>query len=63
MPLSYQRKSPRIHIVSRYLNRQGDKHSDRQPFLRGQGKWPQRHMHVKEVTDRAPCNDQQHGLC
>ena len=47
MPLSYQRKSPRIHIVSRYLNRRGDKHWIVEPFLRGQGEWPQRHVHVK----------------
>jgi hypothetical protein len=46
-PLSYKRKSPRIHMVGRYLNRRGDKHWITEPFLRGQGEWPQRHVHVK----------------
>jgi hypothetical protein len=36
-PLSYQRKSPRVHLVSSYLNRRGTKYWIVQPFLRGSG--------------------------
>jgi len=46
-PLGYQRKSPRIHLVSRFLNRRGNKHWIVEPFLRGQGEWAERHIHVK----------------
>jgi hypothetical protein len=47
MPLGYTRKSPRIHMVSSYLNRRGDKHWVVQPFWRGSGEVISRHIHVK----------------
>jgi hypothetical protein len=47
MPLGYLRKSPRIHMVSSYLNRRGDKHWVVQPFWRGKGEVISRHVKVK----------------
>jgi hypothetical protein len=47
MPLGYSRKSPRIHMVSSYLNRRGDKHWVVQPFWRGKGEVISRHVKVK----------------
>lgn len=47
MPQSYQRKSPRVHVVSSYLARRGDKHWLVSPYIRGQGEWVTRHVHVK----------------
>jgi hypothetical protein len=44
---TYARKSPRIHYVSSYLARRGDKHWLVQPYVRGSGKWVTRHTHVK----------------
>jgi len=44
---TYARKSPRIHYVSSYLARRGDKHWLVQPYVRGSGKWVARHTHVK----------------
>lgn len=49
MPLGYTRKSPRIHMVSSYLNRRGDKHWIVQPFWRGKGEIISRHVKVKGV--------------
>lgn len=46
-PLGYARKSPRIHCVSRYLARRGDKHWIVQPYLRGSGSTVERHVHVR----------------
>lgn len=37
LPLGHQRKSPRIHMVSRYLARRGDKHWLVEPYVRGSG--------------------------
>lgn len=45
-PLGYARKSPRIHMVSRYLNRRGDKHWIVEPFIRGSGGPVERRVHV-----------------
>jgi hypothetical protein len=46
-PLGHGRKSPRIHMVSRYLARRGDKHWIVEPFLRGSGRAVERHVHVR----------------
>jgi hypothetical protein len=46
-PLSYLRKSPRIHIVSAYLARRGDKHWVVSPYWRGEGETISRHVHVR----------------
>lgn len=46
-PLGHARKSPRVHLVSRYLARRGDKHWIVQPYLRGVGEGVQRHVHVR----------------
>lgn len=45
-PLGYSRKSPRIHLVSSFLNRRGNKHWVVQPFWRGKGELISRHVHV-----------------
>lgn len=47
-PLGHTRKSPRIHMVSSFLNRRGNKHWVVQPFWRGEGEVISRHVHVKE---------------
>lgn len=47
-PLGYDRKSPRIHMVSSYLARRGDKHWIVQPYWRGSGETISRHVHVKK---------------
>jgi hypothetical protein len=47
-PLGYTRKSPRIHLVSSYLGRRGDKHWVVQPFWRGEGEVISRHVHVHD---------------
>ena len=46
-PLGYTRKSPRVHMVSRYLARRGDKHWVVEPYWRGQGDIVERHVKVK----------------
>lgn len=46
-PLSFTRKSPRIHLVSRYLARRGDKHWIVEPYFRGDGAYKPRTVHVK----------------
>jgi hypothetical protein len=46
-PLGYQRKSPRIHMVSRYLARRGNKHWLVEPYMRGAGKPVDRHVSVR----------------
>lgn len=46
-PLNHTRKPPRIHMVSRYLARRGDKHWLVEPYLRGSGEPVQRHVHVR----------------
>jgi hypothetical protein len=46
-PLGYTRKSPRVHLVSSYLARRGDKHWIVQPYWRGQGETISRHIHVR----------------
>jgi hypothetical protein len=46
-PLGFERKSPRIHMVSRYLNRRGDKHWIVEPFTRGSGEIISRYVKVK----------------
>ena len=45
--LGYQRKPPRIHIVSSFLNRRGDKHWIVAPFMRGSGEVIHRRVHVR----------------
>jgi hypothetical protein len=47
VPLGFERKSPRIHMVGSYLNRRGDKHWIVQPFWRGEGEVISRHVKVK----------------
>jgi hypothetical protein len=47
VPLGFERKSPRIHMVSSYLGRRGDKHWIVQPYWRGKGEVISRHVHVK----------------
>jgi hypothetical protein len=46
-PLGYARKSPRIHMVSRYLARRGDKHWLVEPYMRGSGSPVPRHVQVR----------------
>ena len=46
-PLGFKRKSPRIHVVSSYLNRRGDKHWVVAPFMRGSGDSIHRHIKVR----------------
>jgi hypothetical protein len=46
-PLGYARKSPRIHMVSSYLNRRGDKHWITKPFTRGSGETIHRQIKVR----------------
>jgi len=46
-PLGYARKSPRVHMVSRYLARRGDKHWIVEPYVRGHGDRVERHVHVR----------------
>jgi hypothetical protein len=46
-PLGYQRKSPRVHLVSSYLNRRGDKHWVTVPFFRGSGDMIHRQINVR----------------
>lgn len=46
-PLGYIRKSPRVHLVSRYLARRGDKHWIVEPYMRGSGTHIERHVHVR----------------
>jgi hypothetical protein len=45
--LGYARKSPRIHLVSSYLARRGDKHWIVQPYMRGKGEVIHRRIYVK----------------
>jgi hypothetical protein len=45
--LGYSRKPPRIHQVSSYLARRGDKHWIVSPYIRGSGEWVTRHVYVK----------------
>jgi hypothetical protein len=47
VPLGFDRKSPRIHMVSSYLGRRGNKHWIVQPYWRGKGEMISRHIHVK----------------
>lgn len=46
-PLGYSRKSPRIHIVSRYLARRGTRHWVVQPYMRGSGAQIHRMVNVR----------------
>jgi hypothetical protein len=46
-PLGYSRKSPRIHMVSSFLNHRGNKHWIVQPFLRGSGETIHRQVKVR----------------
>jgi hypothetical protein len=46
-PLGYQRKSPRIHMVSSYLSHRGNKHWVVMPFWRGSGPTIHREVRVK----------------
>ena len=48
IPLGHTRKSPRVHMVSRYLARRGDKHWLVEPYLRGSGDAVERHVHVQK---------------
>jgi hypothetical protein len=45
--LGYGRKSPRVHLVSRYLARRGDRHWLVEPYWRGRGETISRHVQVK----------------
>ena len=45
-PLGRARKSPRIHVVSSYLARRGDKHWITSPYIRGSGDTVERHIKV-----------------
>jgi hypothetical protein len=47
VPLGHARKSPRIHLVGRYLARRGDKHWICEPYWRGEGTNVTRHVRVK----------------
>lgn len=47
VPLGHERKSPRIHMVSSYLARRGNKHWIVQPYWRGSGEVISRHVKVK----------------
>jgi hypothetical protein len=46
-PLGHARKPPRIHLVSSYLARRGDKHWITPSYIRGSGEPVSRHVHVK----------------
>lgn len=46
-PLGFARKSPRVHLVSSYLGRRGEKHWIVQPYMRGEGETISRHVKVK----------------
>lgn len=46
-PLGYSRKSPRIHMVSSYLARRGNKHWLVYPYMRGSGDTIHRVVNVK----------------
>jgi hypothetical protein len=46
-PLGYLRKSPRVHLVSSYLARRGDKHWIVEPYWRGSGDVIHRQTHVR----------------
>lgn len=46
-PLGYARKSPRVHMVSRYLARRGDRHWIVEPYVRGSGDRVERYVHVR----------------
>jgi hypothetical protein len=46
-PLGHNRKSPRVHLVSSYLARRGDKHWICQPYMRGKGETVHRRVSVK----------------
>jgi hypothetical protein len=46
-PLGYSRKSPRVHLVSSYLARRGDKHWIVRPYFRGTGEVIHRRVTVK----------------
>jgi hypothetical protein len=46
-PLGFTRKSPRIHMVSSYLNRRNDKHWVVMPFMRGSGDIIHRQINVR----------------
>jgi hypothetical protein len=48
VPLGFTRKSPRIHMVSSYLARRGDKHWIVMPYWRGKGEVISRHVKVKQ---------------
>jgi hypothetical protein len=45
-PLGYARKSPRIHLVSSYLARRGERHWIVQPYMRGRGETIHRRTRV-----------------
>lgn len=45
-PLGHVRKSPRIHVVSSYLARRGDKHWLVNSYVRGSGDAVERHIKV-----------------
>lgn len=47
MPLGYARKSPRVHMVSSFLNHRGEKHWIVRPFLRGKGETIHREVKVR----------------
>ena len=47
LPLGHTRKSPRVHMVSRYLARRGDKHWLVEPYIRGSGETIHRVVKVK----------------
>lgn len=47
VPTGRTHKSPRIHMVSRYLARRGDKHWIVEPYLRGSGRNVERHVQVR----------------
>jgi hypothetical protein len=46
-PLGYARKSPRVHMVSSFLNHRGSKHWIVAPFWRGEGETIHRRVNVK----------------
>jgi hypothetical protein len=46
-PLGHARKSPRVHLVSSYLGRRGDKHWIVQPYTRGSGETIHRQVRVQ----------------
>jgi hypothetical protein len=47
VPLGHARKSPRIHQVSHYLGRRGNKHWIVEPYWRGSGEIISRHVKVR----------------